>query len=151
MATKKRTATPTKKRTAKPAAEAPAARTRTRTEEKSVARLRSLCMSFPEANERVSHGSPTWFAGKGKVFATLDDHHHGARHLAVWLPQPPGVQQMLVGSEPSVFFRPPYVGPSGWIGVVLDARTEWGMLESLVRDAFVHVATRKLLAALEAR
>lgn len=147
MATKKRTAKAAKKPTPEPAA----ARARPRGEEKSVARLRSLCMSFPEANERVSHGSPTWFAGKGKVFATLDDHHHGARHLAVWLPQPPGVQQMLVGSEPSVFFRPPYVGPSGWVGVVLDARTEWGMLESLVRDAFVHVATKKLVRALEAR
>ncbi|MCA9586389.1 MAG: MmcQ/YjbR family DNA-binding protein [Myxococcales bacterium] len=105
-------------------------------------------MEFPEANERVSHGAPTWFAGKGKVFATLDDHHHGAPHLAVWLPQPPGVQAMLIASEPDVFFRPPYVGPSGWIGVVLDRHTEWGLVQSLVHDAYVHVATKKLVRAL---
>ena len=51
-------------------------------------RLRNICMALPEANERVSHGEPTWFAGKVKVFAMLDNHHHGAEHLSVWLPMP---------------------------------------------------------------
>ena len=46
-----------------------------------VERVRRICMKLPEANERISHGEPTWFAGKGKVFAMLDNHHHGARHL----------------------------------------------------------------------
>lgn len=55
-----------------------------------VARLRKICMALPEAGERPSHGEPTWFAGKGKVFATLDNHHHGSAHLSVWLPQPLG-------------------------------------------------------------
>src|SRR5690606_28743350 len=49
-------------------------------------RLRAICLALPEANERVSHGEPTWFAGKGKVFAMFDDHHHGADRVAVWLP-----------------------------------------------------------------
>jgi hypothetical protein len=43
-----------------------------------VARLRAICLALPEANEKISHGEPAWFAGKGKVFAMLDDHHHGA-------------------------------------------------------------------------
>ena len=74
-------------------------------------------MALPDANEKLSHGEPTWFAGKGKVFAMLDDHHHGATHLAVWLPQPFGAQEALIGSDPERFFRPPYVGVSGWVGV----------------------------------
>ena len=46
-----------------------------------LARLRAICLALPEANEKTSHGEPTWFAGKGKVFAMLDDHHHGGnRH-----------------------------------------------------------------------
>lgn len=106
-------------------------------------------MALPEANERVSHGEPTWFAGKGKVFAMLDDHHHGANHLAVWLPLPPGAQEQLVASEPTRFFRPPYVGVKGWVGVVLDRSPDWGLVGSLVRDAFVHVATKKLVRQLE--
>ena len=67
-----------------------------------VSRLRAICMALPEAHERLSHGEPTWFAGKGKVFAMLDDHHHGAPHLSVWLPAALGAQEALVESEPGV-------------------------------------------------
>jgi predicted DNA-binding protein (MmcQ/YjbR family) len=109
-----------------------------------VGRLRSICMALPEANERLSHGEPTWFAGKGKVFAMLDDHHHGAARLAVWLPQPFGAQEALIASDPDRFFRPPYVGVSGWVGVVLDGRCDWDAVAALVRDAYLHVATAKL-------
>ena len=108
-------------------------------------RLRKICLALPEANERVSHGEPTWFAGKGKCFAMLDDHHHGAEHVAVWLPLPPGAQADLESSAPDRFFRPPYVGASGWVGVVLDDKPDWKLVESFVRDAFIHVAKKKLL------
>jgi hypothetical protein len=113
-----------------------------------VERLRAICLAFPEAGERLSHGEPTWFAGKGKVFAMLDNHHHGSSHLSVWLPQPMDVQETLIGADPARFFRPPYVGPSGWVGVVLDTKPDWSMLRELVRDAFVHVATKNLIAQL---
>jgi hypothetical protein len=111
-------------------------------------RLRRICLALPEANERLSHGEPTWFAGKGKCFAMLDDHHHGADHVSVWLPLPPGAQADLVASAPDRFFRPPYVGASGWVGVVLDEKPDWSLVAALVRDAFVHVAKKKLLAQL---
>ena len=101
-------------------------------------------MAFPEANEKLSHGEPTWFSGKGKVFAMLDDHHHGATHLAVWLPQPFGAQEALIGSDPERFFRPPYVGVSGWVGVVLDTGADWDAVAALVREAYLTVATPKL-------
>ena len=113
-----------------------------------VERLRKICLAFPEAGERLSHGEPTWFAGKGKVFAMLDNHHHGSAHLAVWLPQPMDAQETLVGADPGRFFRPPYVGPSGWVGVVLDTKPDWRMVQQLVRDAYVHVATKRLVSQL---
>ncbi|MBK8259243.1 MAG: MmcQ/YjbR family DNA-binding protein [Polyangiaceae bacterium] len=110
--------------------------------------IRAICMALPEANERLSHGEPTWFAGKGKVFAMLDNHHHGANHLAVCLPQPMGAQEALIEMDSKRFFRPPYVGPSGWVGVVLDSGTNWKEVEALVRDAYLHVAGIKLRAKL---
>jgi hypothetical protein len=110
--------------------------------------LRALCLSFPDATERRSHGEPTWFAGKGKAFAMLDDHHHGAPHLAVWLPQPLGTQEALVAGEPARFFRPPYVGAAGWVGVVLDGQTDWERVASLLREAYLHVAGARLKARL---
>jgi hypothetical protein len=113
-----------------------------------VERLRKICMAFPEANERLSHGEPCWFAGKGKSFANLDNHHHGAEHLSVWLPQPPGVQEDLISLDRERYFRPPYVGHRGWVAVILDDRTDWGSVERLIREAFLHVATAKLRKAL---
>ncbi len=109
-------------------------------------RLRKICMALPEANEKLSHGEPTWFAGKGKVFAMLDSHHHGSSHLSVWLPQPLGAQEALIDADPERFFRPAYVGPSGWVGVVLDTKPNWSMVEEMVREGYLLVATAKLRA-----
>ena len=112
--------------------------------------LRRLCLALPEVTERLSHGEPTWFAGKGKVFAMLDSYHHGAPHLSVYLPQPMGVQETLIAADPERFFRPPYVGGAGWIAMILDTKPDWGLVARLVRDAYHHVATAKLRAKLAA-
>jgi predicted DNA-binding protein (MmcQ/YjbR family) len=125
-------------------------RQRDASSERRVERLRRICASLPEAREKLSHGEPTWFAGAGRVFAMLDDHHHGEPHLAVWLPQPPGAQPALIRSDPERFFRPPYVGPKGWIGVVLDGAVDWKLVAGLVREAYLHVATPRLAAQLGA-
>ena len=111
-------------------------------------RLRAICLALPEAHEKVSHGEPTWFAGKGKVFAMLDNHHHGAAHLSVWLPAGLGAQEALIESDPKRYFRPPYVGGSGWVGVVLDTRPDWGVVAWLVEQAYRMVAHRRLVAML---
>lgn len=106
-------------------------------------------MAFPETVERPSHGSPTWFAGGKRVFATFVAYLHGDDRIGAWLPARPGVQEMLVGSDPLRFYRPPYVGPSGWIGVYLDVDVDWTELSGLVEEAFRMVATKKLVAAYE--
>ena len=116
-----------------------------------VATLRAICLALPEAAEKTSHGEPTWFAGKGKVFAMLDDHHHGAPHLSVWLPAGLGAQETLIASDPERYFRPPYVGASGWVGVVLDTRPDWAVVAWLVEQAFRLVAHKRLVALLPAR
>jgi len=115
-----------------------------------IERLRKICLALPEANEKLSHGEPTWFAGKGKVFAMLDNHHHGAARVAVRLPQPLGQQENLIESDPDRFFRPPYVGPSGWVGVVLDRKPDWKLAAALVEQAYRFVARPKLIAKLDA-
>lgn len=76
------------------------------------------------------------------------DNHHGSEHLAVWVPQPPGVQEQLVAMDALHFFRPPYVGPSSWVGIVLDDKPGWALVQQLVHDAFCHVATARLRRAL---
>jgi len=116
-----------------------------------VERVRKICLAFPEANERISHGEPTWFAGKGKVFAMIDGHHHDSPHLSVWLPQPLDAQEALIDGDPERFFRPPHVGVKGWVGVVLDTKPDWGVVAGLVRESYRHVASAKLRKQLEDR
>jgi predicted DNA-binding protein (MmcQ/YjbR family) len=111
-----------------------------------LSRLRAICLALPEAREKISHGEPAWFAGKGKVFAMLDNHHHGAEHVSVWLPAGLGGQEALIESDPKRFFRPPYVGPSGWVGVVLDTKPDWKQVAWLVEQAYRVVARPRLVA-----
>lgn len=103
-------------------------------------KLHEICQSMPGALEKESHGEPTWFTGeRGRVFAMFDNHHHDAPHISVWLPTPRELQQALVQSDPSKYFVPPYVGPKGWVGVVLDEDPDWKVVRELVREAFASV------------
>ena len=111
-------------------------------------RLRAICMALPEATEKIAWGEPTWRV-RGKLFAQLDDHHHGADHLAVWLPAPFGEQEAMVFTDPERFFRPPYVGPRGWVGVRIDRRPNWTHVTTLVEQAYRQVAPPRLLSSLE--
>jgi hypothetical protein len=113
-----------------------------------VGRLRAICLALPEVIEKVSHGEPTWHV-RGRMFAQLDDHHHGADRLAVWLAAGLGDQEALVAADPKRFFVPPYVGHRGWVGVRLDRRADWRRIGTLVRDAYVQVAPKRLLARTE--
>jgi hypothetical protein len=87
--------------------------------EEHLRRVRRISGSFPGTSERLSHGEPTFFAGK-RVFAMFSNHHHNDGHLAVWIPAAPGVQEALIAGSPRKFYRPPYVGVRGWVGVELD-------------------------------
>jgi hypothetical protein len=112
-------------------------------------RLRALCLALPEATEKVSHGSPTWFVKK--VFVTYVDDHHGDGITGFWCAAPPGVQEELIAEEPERFFRPPYVGHRGWLGVRLDGEVDWAEIREIVVDAYRCIAPEKLIAELEPR
>lgn len=109
-------------------------------------RLRVICLRLPETSEKIAWGEPTWRV-KGKLFAQLDNHHHGADHLAVWLPAPLGEQESLVFLDSQRFFRPPYVGSRGWVGVCIDGRPDWKLVTSLVKQAYREVAPPRLREA----
>jgi hypothetical protein len=119
----------------------PPRRPRTRAEAAIVKRLRAICLALPGVTEKVAWGEPTWRAGK--IFAQMDTHHHGADHVAVWLPARPGVQEALVDEDPERFFRPPYVGHLGWIGVRLDRKPDWKIVAGLVANAYDEVVAAR--------
>ena len=87
--------------------------------EKHLQRVQSICHALPETAEKLSHGEPTWFVRK-KVFAMFSNNHHNDGHVAVVIPAAIGIQEALIEAEPKKFYRPPYVGVRGWVGIELD-------------------------------
>jgi hypothetical protein len=115
-----------------------------------VERIRTLCMALPEVEERLSHGEAAWFVGGKKLFVMMSDHHHDDR-TAFWCAAVPGAQQVLAGAAPDRYFRPPYVGHRGWLGVYLDApAVDWDEISGLIEDAWRTVAPKRILALLDA-
>jgi hypothetical protein len=108
-------------------------------------RVREICLALPEVTERLSHGTPTWFVRDEKSFATFWDDHHGDGRLCVWCAAPPGMQEALVAGEPSHYFRPPYVGHRGWLGVLLNAGLDWNEIAGALEEAYCCVAPASLV------
>ncbi|CAN5218005.1 MmcQ/YjbR family DNA-binding protein [soil metagenome] len=115
------------------------------------ARLRAICSQLPDVTERVSHGAITFFVRGKRSVAYLTDDHHGDGRLALVCAAAPGVQAELLSVEPARFFRPPYVGHRGWIGVRLDVELDWDEVAAIVEDAYRCVAPPTLLRRLDAR
>ena len=109
------------------------------------ARLRTICLALPETSERLSHGAPSFFVREKRCFVMLLDDHHGDGIFGIWCAAPPGNQELLVAADPERFFRPPYVGHRGWLGVRLDDGVDWDEVAGIVEDAYATVAPAKLL------
>jgi predicted DNA-binding protein (MmcQ/YjbR family) len=116
--------------------------------------LRELCLAFPGAEEHVSHGRPTFRAGK--IFAVFG----GSEKLR------PGEHRMVPSAlifkadeaelpaldEDERFFVPAYYGPSGWRALDLaEPHTDWTEVAELVDASYRLVAPRRDVAALDAR
>jgi len=120
-----------------------------RQHDQALQRIREICTSLPEVSERPSHGSPAFFIRGKKTLCMFVDDHHGDGILGIWCPAFPGVQEELVEQEPERFFRPPYVGPSGWVGVRLDRQVDWDEVREILTDSYRKVAPKTLLKQLD--
>lgn len=113
-----------------------------------LAKIRETCLALPETNERLSHGAPCFFIRDKKSFVYFHDDHHGSGRVAIWCPSPAGVQEQMVEAEPDRFFRPPYFGVRGWLGVYLDVDPDWEEIAGIVAEGFRHVAPKAVLKQL---
>ncbi|MCI0662246.1 MAG: MmcQ/YjbR family DNA-binding protein [Acidobacteria bacterium] len=105
-------------------------------------RVRRICLAMPETWEKLSHGEPTFFVGK-KVFAMFSNNHHNDGHIAVVCPAPLGMQAIMIEAEPKKFYKPPYVGVRGWIGINLDQVRD-KELTSHLTQAWQMIAPKKI-------
>jgi hypothetical protein len=109
-----------------------------------IERVRRICLALPDTSERLSHGEPTFFV-HNKVFVMFANNHHGDGRIAVWLPAPEGAQAAILESAPKVYFKPPYVGVKGWIGIEL-ARIADERLSFHIHLAWELIVPKRLLA-----
>jgi hypothetical protein len=102
-----------------------------------------MCAAMPSVSEKLSHGAPTFFVEKDKdVFVMFTNNYHDDGHLAVWLPAPSGLQSALIEEASATYFKPPYVGSSGWIGIEL-GRISDEALQIHIREAWELTAPKK--------
>jgi predicted DNA-binding protein (MmcQ/YjbR family) len=117
-----------------------------------LARVRALAAELPGSAEKVSHGRPAFHTVK--VFA----YYGGSlRQADEWVQHPYSVvvqpdaadRRALLEEERS--YVPAYLGPSGWIGVDLDADTDWTEIAELLDASYRLTAPKRNIAELDAR
>jgi predicted DNA-binding protein (MmcQ/YjbR family) len=109
--------------------------------------LRKICLALPEATEKPfgRHSTPG-FRVRDKFFAMCSERED---ETSVWCKAPPGAQEVLTGADPARFFVPPYLGPKGWVGIRLDSRVDWNIVEDLILESYRLTAPKKLVAKLD--
>jgi hypothetical protein len=110
---------------------------------KQLAKVRAVARALPDASERLSHGSPSFYLGGKRAFMYFCDNHHHDGRLALWCCAPEGAQAMLVDSNPDVYFLPPYVAHLGWVGVRLDRDAAWPEIAAVIEAAHHTRGARK--------
>ena len=119
--------------------------------ERTLAKLREICLAFPETSERLSHGAPTFFVREKRAFLMVLTDHHGDGRFAIWCARRTASRGCWSRPTRSRFFVPPYVGHRGWLGVRLDRGLDWNELAGIAEDAYAEVAPAKLVEARAAR
>lgn len=110
--------------------------------------LRTLIEAWPETYEKLSHGSPTWWGGR-RTFACYHSGSYDDGRRAVWIKAPEGAQEALIATDPDRFYRPKYLGPSGWVAMRLEGEVDWDEVRSLLLQGYRMVAPKRALAQLD--
>ena len=113
----------------------------------SLQKVREISLALPRATEKVSHGQPVFYIEKGKTFAWFLHDHHGSGITAVAVKTSGREEQeMLVETRPDLYYLPPYLAPSGWVGLRLDAgEVDWDHVADRIAISWELAAPRRLL------
>jgi hypothetical protein len=112
--------------------------------------LRALCLSFPEATEKLTwgdaeHAGDLTFRIRDKIFVITGDEHSTGASIRTSLEQ----QADLMAAFPEAFTSAPYVGRFGWVNVDL-TRAPDEVVRDVVESAWLRTAPKKVAAAYQA-
>lgn len=117
-----------------------------------LARVREICLGMPGAREKISVGHPNFFTRK--VFCWYAMAH---KIDGVWIRQPQAISVLLPESDRRALlghpdaYVPGYIGPSGWVGLVVNESTDWVEVAELIEESFRFTASKRLVDQLDAR
>jgi len=106
-------------------------------------KFRRICLSNPQAEERLTWDEPT-FRIRNKIFGAYISHDD---RPALTCKAPEGSQAVLVGADPKRFFVPRFVGHIGWIGMWLDGKVDWDEVATIVERSYRMTAPKRLEVA----
>lgn len=120
-----------------------------------LAKLRTICLALPGADEKVSHGRPAFFTKK--IFAiygaVVKGDHHAGDHDQALVFMPSADDEASIDQDDR-FFVPAYWGPYGWRAVDLPHRKTgkvgWDEVTELIEDSFRMTAPKRSIAELDA-
>jgi hypothetical protein len=117
-----------------------------------LARVREIALALPGSDEKESHGRPAfytrkvfaYYGGSVKVDGVWEQHDRAV----VFLPDP--------GERPALeadgrFWVPAYLGPSGWLGLDLEPRSDFDEVAELIEESYRATAPKRLTAQLDER
>jgi predicted DNA-binding protein (MmcQ/YjbR family) len=119
-----------------------------------LAETRKIALGYPEAFEKVSWGRPVFCAPK--IFAMFGGSVKGETK-GEYIQYPHSILIKVDDSDREAlgqdtrFFYPAYMGPSGWLGLDLEAtkNVDWGEVRELIDASFRMVAPKKLIKQLD--
>ena len=110
--------------------------------ERTLRRLRALCLALPETSETSSWGHPNFKAGM-RTFVAFE-RVTGRASIAFRL-EPPDVERLL---RRKGFFTTPY-GRDQWVSLWADGAIEWKAVTELVERSYRVVALKRMIKALD--
>lgn len=115
--------------------------------------LRELCLAFPGAQEKISHGRPNFYTTKvfASYGASVKGDHGSDRYARSLLVLPRDAERPALLDDER-FFEPAYAGPYGWVGLDFTAvEPDWNEIAELIDESYRLTATKRLIAELDAR
>jgi hypothetical protein len=97
-------------------------------------KVRSIALALGGVYEKEAWGEATFRVERGKMFLMFADNHHDDGRVAIWCLTGADTREMLLSIDPARYFIPPYVGPSGWVGVRLEGRIDWTVVSDVLTE-----------------
>lgn len=117
-----------------------------------LARLRSIALTLPGAEEKISHGRPNFFTKK--IFATYSGslRTDGRRFPQSILVKPDEEELRALVHHPR-YYEPKYMAPYGWVGIDLAEAgavpADWEEVAELIDMSYRMTAPARLIQELD--